>query len=195
MYICRFSLHLPATTHRLRPKRPGLRHYRPPPQHYRLFALDYRSPRRRHRPTKSPRRRPEPLAPLSGVTLLRPTDDQEIWAAGVTYERSRVAIEEEIGRRSAYRPRLQRPPAPKFSSTATSTRVQSVYGTEEVAIRQSATWNVPNRSWRSVHSQPSLRNRRLSRGQRHELPRHRRRKPALPAPSQNVRALLCRRSR
>ena len=37
----------------------------------------------------------QPTAPLSSVTLLRPTDDQEIWAAGVTYERSRVAREEE----------------------------------------------------------------------------------------------------
>src|SRR5687767_14417530 len=30
-----------------------------------------------------------------GLALLKPTDAQEVWAAGVTYERSRVAREEE----------------------------------------------------------------------------------------------------
>src|SRR5690242_3009019 len=39
-----------------------------------------------------------PVAQLAGVggpALLKPTDDQEVWAAGVTYERSRIAREEE----------------------------------------------------------------------------------------------------
>src|SRR5579872_6704899 len=36
-----------------------------------------------------------PAAALDTVTLLAPIDAQEVWAAGVTYERSRQAREEE----------------------------------------------------------------------------------------------------
>src|SRR4051812_7381974 len=39
-----------------------------------------------------------PVAQLGGTggpALLKPTDHQEVWAAGVTYERSRIAREEE----------------------------------------------------------------------------------------------------
>ena len=33
--------------------------------------------------------------PLASVTLLAPVDRQEVWAAGVTYKRSKIAREEE----------------------------------------------------------------------------------------------------
>ena len=64
----------------------------------------------------------EPLAPLSGVTLLRPTDEQEIWAAGVTYERSRVAREEESAKSGIY-DRVYSAPRPEIFFKATPTRV------------------------------------------------------------------------
>src|SRR5262245_31967146 len=35
------------------------------------------------------------LGGAGGPALLKPTDNQEVWAAGVTYERSRIAREEE----------------------------------------------------------------------------------------------------
>lgn len=82
----------------------------------------------------------EPLAPLSGVTLLRPTDEQEIWAAGVTYERSRVAREEESAQSGIY-DRVYSAPRPEIFFKATPTRVVGPH--EEVAIRLDATWNVP----------------------------------------------------
>ena len=81
-----------------------------------------------------------PTAPLSSVTLLRPTDDQEIWAAGVTYERSRVAREEESANSGIY-DRVYRAARPEVFFKATPSRV--VGPMEPVAIRHDASWNVP----------------------------------------------------
>lgn len=81
-----------------------------------------------------------PTAHVSNVTLLRPTDDQEIWASGVTYERSRVAREEESAQSGIY-DRVYTAPRPEIFFKATPTRV--VGPTEDVAIRHDATWNVP----------------------------------------------------
>ena len=74
------------------------------------------------------------------MTLLRPTDEQEIWAAGVTYERSRVAREEESAKSGIY-DRVYSAARPEIFFKATPTRV--VGPNEEVAIRNDATWNVP----------------------------------------------------
>ncbi len=82
----------------------------------------------------------QPTAPLSSVTLLRPTDDQEIWAAGVTYERSRVAREEESANSGIY-DRVYRAARPEIFFKATPSRV--VGPMEPVAIRHDASWNVP----------------------------------------------------
>jgi len=82
----------------------------------------------------------QPTAPLSSVTLLRPTDDQEIWAAGVTYERSRVAREEESANSGIY-DRVYRAARPEVFFKATPSRV--VGPMEPVAIRHDASWNVP----------------------------------------------------
>ena len=81
-----------------------------------------------------------PTAPLSSVTLLRPTDDQEIWAAGVTYERSRVAREEESAQSGIY-DRVYSAARPEVFFKATPSRV--VGPMEPVAIRNDANWNVP----------------------------------------------------
>ncbi len=82
----------------------------------------------------------QPTAPLSSVTLLRPTDEQEIWAAGVTYERSRVAREEESANSGIY-DRVYRAARPEVFFKATPSRV--VGPMEPVAIRHDASWNVP----------------------------------------------------
>ncbi|MCE2851888.1 MAG: fumarylacetoacetate hydrolase family protein [Roseiflexaceae bacterium] len=81
-----------------------------------------------------------PVASLASVTLLRPSDDQEIWAAGVTYERSRVAREEESAKSGIY-DRVYTAPRPEIFFKATPSRV--VGPGEAVAIREDASWNVP----------------------------------------------------
>ncbi|MEY2846003.1 MAG: hypothetical protein RL076_1549 [Chloroflexota bacterium] len=79
-------------------------------------------------------------ASLASVTLLRPSDDQEIWAAGVTYERSRVAREEESAKSGIY-DRVYTAPRPEIFFKATPSRV--VGPGDAVAIREDASWNVP----------------------------------------------------
>ncbi len=75
-----------------------------------------------------------------GLALLRPTDDQEVWAAGVTYERSRIAREEESAGSGIY-DRVYSAARPELFFKATPSR--TVGPGEPVAIRVDASWNVP----------------------------------------------------
>jgi 2-dehydro-3-deoxy-D-arabinonate dehydratase len=72
--------------------------------------------------------------------LLRPTDAQEIWAAGVTYERSRVAREEESAGSGIY-DRVYTAERPELFLKATPSRAVGPY--DPVVIRSDARWNVP----------------------------------------------------
>lgn len=81
-----------------------------------------------------------PIGTAGDFTMLRPTDDQEIWAAGVTYERSRVAREEESAKSGIY-DRVYTAARPEIFFKATPNR--AVGTNEAVAIRRDATWNVP----------------------------------------------------
>lgn len=81
-----------------------------------------------------------PIGAASDFTMLRPTDDQEIWAAGVTYERSRVAREEESAKSGIY-DRVYTAARPEIFFKATPNR--AVGPNDAVAIRRDATWNVP----------------------------------------------------
>lgn len=84
-----------------------------------------------------------PVAQLGGVgdpALLKPTDDQEVWAAGVTYERSRIAREEESAGSGIY-DRVYSAARPELFFKATPSR--TVGPGEGVAIRVDASWNVP----------------------------------------------------
>lgn len=81
-----------------------------------------------------------PIGTAGDFTMLRPTDDQEIWAAGVTYERSRVAREEESAKSGIY-DRVYTAARPEIFFKATPNR--AVGPNEAVAIRRDATWNVP----------------------------------------------------
>ena len=79
--------------------------------------------------------------PLDQVTLLAPIDRQEVWAAGVTYTRSRTArMEESVGAASFYE-KVYEAPRPELFFKATPGRV--VGPGQPVRIRQDANWSVP----------------------------------------------------
>jgi 2-dehydro-3-deoxy-D-arabinonate dehydratase len=75
-----------------------------------------------------------------GDTLLPPVDSQEVWAAGVTYERSRAGRVEESTEAGVYdRVYLARRPEVFFKATA-----QRVVGDgEPVGVRADSPWNAP----------------------------------------------------
>ncbi|MCC2668173.1 MAG: fumarylacetoacetate hydrolase family protein [Armatimonadetes bacterium] len=73
--------------------------------------------------------------------LLAPLDLQEVWAAGVTYQRSKVArMEESVGGGSFY-DRVYDAARPEIFLKATPSRVSPPGG--PVRIRKDALWNVP----------------------------------------------------
>jgi len=79
--------------------------------------------------------------PLSAVTLCAPIDRQEVWAAGVTYLRSRDArMEESVSAKSAY-DLVYEADRPEIFFKATPNRVTGPG--EEIAIRGDSTWDVP----------------------------------------------------
>ena len=75
-----------------------------------------------------------------GDTLLPPVDSQEVWAAGVTYERSRAGRVEESTEAGVYdRVYLARRPEVFFKATA-----QRVVGDQEpIGVRADSPWNAP----------------------------------------------------
>jgi 2-dehydro-3-deoxy-D-arabinonate dehydratase len=77
---------------------------------------------------------------LSEVTLLAPIDEQEVWAAGVTYSRSRDARMEESQEATVY-DRVYVAERPEIFFKAMASRV--VNPGEAVAIRGDSTWDVP----------------------------------------------------
>lgn len=82
----------------------------------------------------------ELLSSQDGVRLLKPTDEQEIWAAGVTYERSRIAREEESAGSGIY-DRVYTAERPEIFFKATPSR--TVGPQEALVIRADSRWNVP----------------------------------------------------
>jgi 2-dehydro-3-deoxy-D-arabinonate dehydratase len=74
------------------------------------------------------------------VFLLKPTDDQEVWAAGVTYERSRIAREEESAGSGIY-DRVYTAPRPEIFFKATPNRTVGPF--QPVVVRADSQWNVP----------------------------------------------------
>jgi 2-dehydro-3-deoxy-D-arabinonate dehydratase len=77
---------------------------------------------------------------LADVTLLAPIDQQEVWAAGVTYSRSRDARMEESQEATVY-DRVYAAERPEIFFKATQSRV--AHPGEAVAIRGDSTWDVP----------------------------------------------------
>jgi 2-dehydro-3-deoxy-D-arabinonate dehydratase len=78
--------------------------------------------------------------PLDAVTLSAPIDQQEVWAAGVTYRRSRDARMEESTQKDIY-DRVYEAQRPELFLKATPSRVSGPG--QEIAIRQDSTWDVP----------------------------------------------------
>jgi 2-dehydro-3-deoxy-D-arabinonate dehydratase len=77
---------------------------------------------------------------LSSVQLVAPIDEQEIWAAGVTYLRSRDARMEESTEKSVY-DRVYDAERPEIFFKAMRSRVSGPG--ESVAIRSDSSWDVP----------------------------------------------------
>src|SRR5262249_7561727 len=79
--------------------------------------------------------------PLTEVTLLAPLDHQEVWAAGVTYKRSKEAREEESAGAARFYDLVYTAPRPELFFKASAPRVVGPGG--KVRIRRDSRWNVP----------------------------------------------------
>lgn len=79
--------------------------------------------------------------PLSHVQLLPPIDRQEVWAAGVTYRRSKTARMEESETSASCYDRVYAAARPELFLKATPHRVVGPNGC--LRIRADASWNVP----------------------------------------------------
>ena len=78
--------------------------------------------------------------PLTAVTLKAPIDRQEVWAAGVTYLRSRDARMEESNQKDVY-DRVYDADRPELFLKATPNRVSGPG--EAIAVRGDSGWDVP----------------------------------------------------
>ena len=82
-----------------------------------------------------------PLHPLSEIRLRTPIERQEVWAAGVTYLRSKKARMEESGFSANAYDRVYDAARPEIFFKSLPEKVVSPG--EPVGIRQDARWNVP----------------------------------------------------
>src|SRR3954466_14312377 len=80
----------------------------------------------------------EPCPP--DAAILAPIENQEVWAAGVTYERSRDARMDESSEPSIY-DRVYDAPRPELFMKSAGWRVRA--SGESVGIRADSTWDVP----------------------------------------------------
>jgi 2-dehydro-3-deoxy-D-arabinonate dehydratase len=78
---------------------------------------------------------------LASVRVLAPLDHQEVWGAGVTYERSKVAREQESDQAATFYDRVYRAPRPELFFKATPSRV--VGPGKPIRVRQDTKWCVP----------------------------------------------------
>jgi 2-dehydro-3-deoxy-D-arabinonate dehydratase len=79
--------------------------------------------------------------PVSQARWLPPIDNQEVWAAGVTYKRSQTARMEESETAASCYDRVYVSPRPELFFKATAHRCSGHLG--PLRIRQDASWNVP----------------------------------------------------
>src|SRR5262245_12744449 len=79
--------------------------------------------------------------PLAETRLLPPIDLQEVWAAGVTYKRSKAARMEESAAAASCYDRVYASPRPEIFFKATPHRVAG-HG-QPLRIRADSNWNVP----------------------------------------------------
>jgi len=81
------------------------------------------------------------VIPLRDVTLLAPIDDHEVWGAGVTYERSKVARQEESADGGSFYDKVYSADRPELFFKATPSRVVGP-GTP-IRVRSDSSWSVP----------------------------------------------------
>jgi 2-dehydro-3-deoxy-D-arabinonate dehydratase len=91
----------------------------------------------------------KPVA-VAGLQFLHPVDRQEIWAAGVTYKRSKVAREEESVGAAQFYDKVYTAPRPELFLKATPERV--VNPLDPIRVRKDATWSVPEPEYTLVVS-------------------------------------------
>lgn len=82
----------------------------------------------------------QPL-PFSEITFLAPIDQQEVWAAGVTYKRSQVARMEESESGASHYDKVYSADRPELFLKATPSRVSGPG--ESVRVRSDSQWSVP----------------------------------------------------
>jgi 2-dehydro-3-deoxy-D-arabinonate dehydratase len=92
--------------------------------------------------------------PLESVRLLAPIDAQEVWGAGVTYERSKVARQEESEQGGSFYDLVYRASRPELFFKATPSRVVGPGG--PIRVRHDTRWCVPEPELALVLS-PTLR--------------------------------------
>jgi 2-dehydro-3-deoxy-D-arabinonate dehydratase len=92
-------------------------------------------------PTGLARSRVGEAVPLGSVTLLAPVDRQEIWAAGVTYKRSREARERESVGAARFYDLVYTAQRPELFLKSTPERVVGPGGV--VRVRRDSRWSVP----------------------------------------------------
>lgn len=83
----------------------------------------------------------ETAIPLADVTLRAPIDEQEVWAAGVTYKRSQVARMDESEAAASHYDQVYDADRPELFFKATASRV--VHPNEPIRVRADSSWSVP----------------------------------------------------
>ncbi len=78
---------------------------------------------------------------LKAIQPLAPLDDQEVWGAGVTYERSKHAREQESERAASFYDLVYRARRPELFFKATASRV--VGAGQPIRVRRDSNWSVP----------------------------------------------------
>lgn len=92
--------------------------------------------------------------PLNTARLLAPVDQQEVWGAGVTYERSKAARQQESEQGGSFYDLVYRAPRPELFFKATPGRVAGPG--KPIRVRGDTRWCVPEPELALVIS-PSLR--------------------------------------
>ena len=82
-----------------------------------------------------------PEYPLGAVSLLAPIDAHEVWGAGVTYERSKVARQEESEQGGSFYDQVYRADRPELFFKATPARVAAPG--RPIRVRRDSSWCVP----------------------------------------------------
>ncbi|QDV35405.1 fumarylacetoacetate hydrolase family protein [Tautonia plasticadhaerens] len=82
-----------------------------------------------------------PALPVSSIRLLPPVDDHEIWAAGVTYIRSKVARQEESEQGGSFYDLVYSADRPELFFKATAGR--AVGHGAPIRVRSDTKWSVP----------------------------------------------------